>query len=497
MTIKPTNAELISIYNPTSEEVDLSDYYITDAASSNNHYYNLPLGVDYFNGSPFDFIVGFPNSISIEAQDSLVIGMSDAQSFSDYYGYSPDLVLSDMRDLIGDAPIDDVSSTIGGAANLHDSSEMLMLFKMEGSDNVQDVDYFIWGNAGASTAINKTGVGTYLPDTTFELQTPYPSHDEGSTYIRISNNSEGNETPSGGNGIDGHDETSEDFLNTWNVISAPEFVLGCTDLNAPNYNPDANSDDGTCGISIQEVYSQYGSQICNEDLDSQSNFIYTMGLIVDYGDYTYPNSGPRVITIQDSDGYQLEVTIWDWDPAQSDNGYQADISHYIDPYNSTQYYVVVYGLLGSYNCNFQLDASQEGYGGVMINGSVSYFGEFGTEGSYQLDSNINQAKLDVAAYVFIPSSSERINFSYSFPNNSRVIVRVFDVSGRFITSLVDRYFENSGTVDMDTYGSNWDGRDHLGQIVSPGTYLMHLEAINFQTGVTSEDIAPVVIGVKP
>ena len=87
--------------------------------------------------------------------------------------------------------------------------------------------------------------------------------------------------------------------------------------------------------------------------------------------------------------------------------------------------------------------------------------------------------------------------SISFPNNSRVIIRVFDVSGRFITSLVDRYFENSGTVNRYSFGSNWDGRDHLGQIVSPGTYLMHLEAMNFQTGVTSEDIAPVVIGVKP
>jgi len=36
----------------------------------------------------------------------------------------------------------------------------------------------------------------------------------------------------------------------------------------------------------------------------------------------------------------------------------------------------------------------------------------------------------------------------------------------------------------------------MGQVQPPGTYLMHMEASNFQTGSTSIDIAPVVIGVK-
>ena len=37
ITIEPTEAEFISIYNPTSDSIDLSDYYITDS----NNYYNL------------------------------------------------------------------------------------------------------------------------------------------------------------------------------------------------------------------------------------------------------------------------------------------------------------------------------------------------------------------------------------------------------------------------------------------------------------------------
>ena len=31
IVITPTEAEMVAIYNPTSESVDLSDYYITDA----------------------------------------------------------------------------------------------------------------------------------------------------------------------------------------------------------------------------------------------------------------------------------------------------------------------------------------------------------------------------------------------------------------------------------------------------------------------------------
>ena len=45
----------------------------------------------------------------------------------------------------------------------------------------------------------------------------------------------------------------------------------------------------------------------------REGIITTIGLIVDYDDVT-PSNGPRVIKIEDPDGYQLDVTIWDWDP---------------------------------------------------------------------------------------------------------------------------------------------------------------------------------------
>ena len=87
---------------------------------------------------------------------------------------------------------------------------------------------------------------------------------------------------------------------------------------------------------------------------------------------------------------------------------------------------------------------------------------------------------------------ETLDFSYSFPTKSRVIIRIYDLSGRFITSLLDKYYSNAGTVDS----SAWDGRDQLGQIVPPGTYIMHMEIMNPVTGKTQTDAAPIVVGVK-
>ena len=571
ITIIPTEAELISIYNPTSSPVDLSDYYITDAtkSSTEDYYYNIASGDNYWSNNFSDFIARFPNGFSIAANDSIILGLHDAQTFSNYYGYNPDLALfEDMRNAIDGEITISFGAAFVNQDILNNDTEMLMLFKWDGSnDIVQDVDYFIWGNT--NEGIDKTGVSSYFDDTPLNSQDYYYSHSQDSTYVRSSLNSEGTEVSSGGNGITGHNETSENLSDTWSVILTPEIVYGCTDSDACNYNEQANNDDGSCwsanlgcscndpqgslsdcagicngtatedctgacegdaeidicgvcdgpgaiyecgcldiditdgsnpyeqcvDITIEEIYSQYNDDICDDNFSGGMKS--TIGLIVDYDDVTASN-GPRVIRLQDPQGNkQIDVTAWDWDPADPDNDYHPDISHFINPYNPTQYYVIVRGLLGAYNCGFQLDVSDVGYGGVSIDGTVSYFDQLNTFGDWQLDENIIKASISVAPYVLIPSSQERIDFNYSFPSQSRVIVRVFDLSGRFITTLVDHYFDNSGTVYRQEDTSDWDGRDHLGQILSPGTYMIHIEAMNFQTGVTTRDMAPIVIGIKP
>ena len=65
ITIAPTEAEFVSIYNPTDEPVDLSDYYITDSNIEENLYYNLPTGENFWSSNSgqtlFDFLARFPD----------------------------------------------------------------------------------------------------------------------------------------------------------------------------------------------------------------------------------------------------------------------------------------------------------------------------------------------------------------------------------------------------------------------------------------------------
>ena len=106
--------------------------------------------------------------------------------------------------------------------------------------------------------------------------------------------------------------------------------------------------------------------------------------------------------------------------------------------------------------------------------------------------DIVTASINVEPYVLIPSAGEKIGYTYSAPLGSRVIIRVFDLSGRFITTLQDIPPNTQNVGEL-----YWDGKDHLGQILSPGTYLMHIESMNFQTGETTKDMDPVVIGIRP
>ena len=58
----------------------------------------------------------------------------------------------------------------------------------------------------------------------------------------------------------------------------------------------------------------------------------------------------------------------------------------------------------------------------------------------------------------------------------------------------NKYYENDDAC-CDPPAS-FNGRDRLGQILSPGTYIMHMEVMNPKTGDTQTDAAPIVIGVK-
>ena len=526
VTITPTNAEFVSILNPTNNPINLSNYYITDSVIDDNLYYNLPTGDNYWSESisstTFDFMAKFP-SISIAPNDSLILGFHTSDLFQSYYGYEPDIAL--MEEMLGVGGDD---RTISCKSNpdcafdldlLHDNSEVLILFYWDGlSSTVKDVDYFLWGST--NHAINKTGIGEYADDTSEASQIFINGHQSDSTFIRIDLD-EGQEFDDGnGNGIFGDDETSEDLINTWSVLKSPEF--GCTALNALNYNPSATIDDGSCLTlnSVSEIVNNCSYESdeiigCDGkyDLSSESasncplydNQVTTKGMIVDYFDIT-PFNGPHSFTIEDDSGYRLDFVVW---PTSSSFQDGFDISQHPElsklresPFE--RFEVQITGILGAYcDDDEQLDIYNEWQITVEHDYDISIEEEYNYDG-YFIAEDRHSAKIEPAPYVIIPSLGETLDFSYSHPSNSRVLIRIYDLSGRFVTSIVDKYVENSGvwfnginpSDNSNSPSSSWDGRDHLGQIVSPGTYLMHLETYNFSNGETHKDVAPIVVGVK-
>jgi len=148
------------------------------------------------------------------------------------------------------------------------------------------------------------------------------------------------------------------------------------------------------------------------------------------------------------------------------------------------------GVIDEYQGTAQISIEQE----RRIDDYIRYHkqGEFNED----LNNEIISAQIIPAPYVIIPSQGERLDYKYSFPSNSRVIIRVISLDGRVVTTLIDNYYLDGGTVERKEELSDWDGRDHFGQLVSPGTYLFHIEASNFTTGNTSEHVAPVVVGIN-
>ena len=466
--IAPNAAQMVQIYNPTPDAINLNDgsgsYYLTDGAnpSTDKYYYNITSGENFWSESTSDFFIEFPENTIIESDSYLTISMHDSEIYNGYYDSSPDLSLYEIAG--------EDSYYNFEAISVLGPSESLILFFWDGSSStVKDVDYFLWGNN--TYAIDKSGVDGYFPDTPVDLQTYIEEADENFSYSRLSN--EEFEENTSGNGITGHDETSENLSLSWEIIETFEIILGCTNSTSTNYNSEANVDDGSCFTTTHTI----GQIVTGAEIGFSATILGTVKSFADIR----PSNGPQVIVLEDDNGYQIDAVVWDWDVLLSGIGYM------FDPYNPTRYVVGAVGSVDIYNNSFQFEISSEN--------NIFLYDTFYPQGNFIEDNSIVNAEIVTAPFVLIPTLGERLDFHYSFPSNSRVVVRILDLNGLFITSLVDRYYQAGGKVERYEDTSDWDGRDHLGQIVPPGTYLIHLEASNFQTGKTMVDVAPVVVGV--
>ncbi|MGE3800941.1 MAG: FlgD immunoglobulin-like domain containing protein [Candidatus Kapaibacterium sp.] len=62
------------------------------------------------------------------------------------------------------------------------------------------------------------------------------------------------------------------------------------------------------------------------------------------------------------------------------------------------------------------------------------------------------------------------SFNYTVPTDSRIQIRVFDILGKEIATIAD------GEAVAGTYAAQWNGRDESGRQVSPGMYMIRVEA---------------------
>ena len=238
LVLTPSNSEYVKITNPTDSDIDLSNYYLTDGTDIGNgeFYYQLPSGTDYWSGSSSDFICRFPSGYTISAGVSITVSLRDSSKYASEFGENADLTLND--DLL-DAVDDESTKGSSAAPKLGNTNETLILFYWDGSSTtVKDIDYLLWGDN--SFAIDKTGVDGYQSDTPAGSQAYLPIHNTDEKLVRISG--EGSENQNGGNGITGHDETSESFGETWGVFS---LVSSKPQISAVTVSPESPTTEET------------------------------------------------------------------------------------------------------------------------------------------------------------------------------------------------------------------------------------------------------------
>ena len=276
LVVTPTGGEFIEIFNPTAATIDLSDVFLTDAtfAGGGVYYYNVVTGASAGGGGFGDFHARFPDGATIPAGVFQTIALAGSADFSTAYGFDPDYEL--YEDGAGADAVPDMREALPGSINgqggLSNSGEVVVLYTWdEASDLVADVDYALWGDA--AEAVDKTGVSidgpdadgtasTYLADTAVALQDVISggSHASGDSFQRV-DFTEGAETQTGGNGLTGSDETSEDLSVTWQQIAATpgagppappvDWVINEIHADPDSSGGDANGD-GTSQFSDDE-----------------------------------------------------------------------------------------------------------------------------------------------------------------------------------------------------------------------------------------------------
>jgi hypothetical protein len=213
VALAPDAAEMIEIVNPSTDDIPLSTYYLSDSGN----YYRLPVAGTTVDQS--DFIVKFPDGAVIHGHQAITVAIATPTDFASTYSVAPSYSLRDgsLQTIL-----------MNGAPQLTNDGEPIILFQWDGcSDLVRDVDIMLAGMpTGLTNALpSKSNVTQDGPDVgtdpskyavdvgTIHMQAGKPGSGQSTKRILLE---DGHETHGGtGNGQSGDDETSEDTQVTW------------------------------------------------------------------------------------------------------------------------------------------------------------------------------------------------------------------------------------------------------------------------------------------
>lgn len=229
--VTPTTNEFIEIHNPTSVAISLENYFLSD----DDDYSLLPGGTGSGPApviNTADFIVQFPAGAMILADETLTVAL-DADGFFAAFAVQPTFSVSGVGNSTATQMI---QTNVGASPSITNKGESIHLFFWDGvSDLVADLDIMQVGDPSVSNAIfdkafhsvdgpdADTETSTYLVDSISMPRQGAAPRNDGVSTKRIAAEGD-NEVTSGGNGISGHDETSENTALTWDsndTYSAP------------------------------------------------------------------------------------------------------------------------------------------------------------------------------------------------------------------------------------------------------------------------------------
>lgn len=236
VAVTPTPGEFIEVWNPTAAAISLTNVRVYNATFPGSdagvacQYPFVVSGGACGSGAFGDFNLQFPAGATIAPGEFQTIALTGAPNFCSFHscvtvrptyevaglGQVDDPLVANMRGDFDNRAGNFVGADGGsGLGFLTNNGEEVVLYSWDGvSSTVRDLDYVIWGT-GTSYRVDKTNLAGYQPDTAILSQRPLGGTPSASTsWQRVCTN-ESAERKTGGNGVTGHDETSEDLDVSW------------------------------------------------------------------------------------------------------------------------------------------------------------------------------------------------------------------------------------------------------------------------------------------